>query len=206
MSSSTIATKMLNGAAFLHSVIEAFPYRIHTVLTDNGTAFADLPKNRSGISRQWGPNMFNGACLAHGIEHKTKPYHPWTNGQAERMNRTIKDATTKVFHSPDLESLKAHVLAFVAAYDFAKHLKALRWRTPIRHLCQSSAKEPSIFKLDPRHLIRDQTASLTSRCLTIEQSLWPRRWQLLPDLASRSASPPPRSTASSGTLCKFRPI
>ena len=45
-------TKMLNGAAFLHSVIEAFPYRIHTVLTDNGTAFADLPKNRSGISRQ----------------------------------------------------------------------------------------------------------------------------------------------------------
>ena len=26
-----------------------------------------------------------------------------------------KDATTKVFHYPDLESLKAHVLAFVAA-------------------------------------------------------------------------------------------
>ena len=47
-------TKMLNGAAFLHSVIEAFPYRIHTVLTDNGTAFADLPKNRSGISSSLG--------------------------------------------------------------------------------------------------------------------------------------------------------
>ena len=26
-------TKMLNGTAFLQSVIEAFPYRIHTVLT-----------------------------------------------------------------------------------------------------------------------------------------------------------------------------
>src|SRR5829696_5980376 len=61
-------TKMLNGAAFLQSVIEAFPYRIHTVLTDNGMAFADLPKNRSGISRQWGPNMFDRACLANGIE------------------------------------------------------------------------------------------------------------------------------------------
>ena len=38
------------------------------------------------------------------------------------MNRTIKDATVKVFHYEDLESLKAHVLAFVTAYNFAKHL------------------------------------------------------------------------------------
>ena len=29
------------------------------------------------------------------------------------MNRTIKDATVKVFHYEDLESLRAHVLAFV---------------------------------------------------------------------------------------------
>ena len=29
------------------------------------------------------------------------------------MNRTVKDATVKVFHYDDLESLKAHVLAFV---------------------------------------------------------------------------------------------
>ena len=65
-------TKMLNGAAFLQSVIEAFPYRIHTVLTDNGMAFADLPKNRSGISRQWWPNMFDRACLA---GHRAQAHH-----------------------------------------------------------------------------------------------------------------------------------
>src|SRR5919112_3037006 len=54
----------------------------------------------------------------------------WTNGRAERMNRTVKDATIKAFHYPDLEALRAHILAFVQAYNFAKHLKALRWRTP----------------------------------------------------------------------------
>lgn len=74
-------TKLLKGTEFLENVIEAFPYRIHTILTDNGIAFADLPKNRSGISRQWGPHMFDQVCMANGIEHKlTKPYHPWTNG------------------------------------------------------------------------------------------------------------------------------
>ena len=31
-------------AAFLQAVVEAVPYRIHTVLTDNGIQFADLPK------------------------------------------------------------------------------------------------------------------------------------------------------------------
>lgn len=29
----------------------AVPYRIHTVLTDNGIQFADLPKNRKGPAR-----------------------------------------------------------------------------------------------------------------------------------------------------------
>src|SRR5215212_4050291 len=87
-------------------VVEAFPYAIHTVLTDNGMAFADLPKNRSGPTRRYlGAHIFDRVCREHGIEHRlTKPYHPWTNGQAERMNRTVKDATIKVFHYPDLES------------------------------------------------------------------------------------------------------
>jgi hypothetical protein len=34
------ATKM-NGAAFLRAVVAVFPYAIHTVLTDNGMAFAE---------------------------------------------------------------------------------------------------------------------------------------------------------------------
>ena len=145
----------MNGADFLRAVVRAFPYRIHTVLTDNGMAFADLPKYRRGPSRTWlGPHIFDRVCIDNAIDHKlTKPYHPWTNGQAERMNRTIKEATIKAFHYPDLAALKAHVLAFVCTYNFAKHLKALRWRTPFQAIVDAWARDPAPFKIDPRHLI-----------------------------------------------------
>lgn len=151
------ANTKMNGAAFLREVVEVFPHRLHTVLTDNGMAFADLPKNRGRypeIGAIFGGHVFDRACDQHGIEHKlTKPYHPWTNGQAERMNRTVKEATVKAFHYPDLDALRAHVLAFVAAYNFAKHLKALRWRTPFQAICDAWKADSSIFKIDPRHLI-----------------------------------------------------
>ena len=151
------ANTKANGAAFLREVVEVFPYQIHTVLTDNGMAFADLPKNRGRhpeIEALFGGHIFDRVCREHGIEHRlTKPYHPWTNGQAERMNRTVKEATIKAFHYPDLEALQAHVLAFVTAYNFAKHLKALRWRTPFQAVCDAWKADPSAFKVDPRHLI-----------------------------------------------------
>ena len=147
----------MNGADFLLAVVSAFPYAIHTVLTDNGMAFADLPKNRGrypAVEAMFGGHIFDRVCKQHGIQHKlTKPYHPWTNGQAERMNRTVKDATVKAFHYPDLDSLKAHVLVFVSAYNFAKHLKAIRWKTPFEAVCHAWTTTPEIFKPNPRHLI-----------------------------------------------------
>ena len=143
----------MNGADFLRGVVSAFPYAIHTVLTDNRhaiprrdvseadreMAFADLPNNRGrslAMQAIFGGHISDRVCKRHGIQQKlTKPYHPWTNGQAERMNRTVKDATIKAFHYPDLDSLKAHVLAFASAYNFAKHLKAICWKTPFEAVC-----------------------------------------------------------------------
>jgi hypothetical protein len=58
-----------------------------------------------------------------------------------------------VFHYEDLETLKAHVLAFLAAYNFAKHLKALRWRTPFEAIRDAWTRDPSVFKINPHHLI-----------------------------------------------------
>jgi transposase-like protein len=39
---------MRAATAFLEALIEAIPYRIHTVLTDNGIQFADLPRTGRG--------------------------------------------------------------------------------------------------------------------------------------------------------------
>jgi hypothetical protein len=69
------------------------------------------------------------------------------------MNRTVKDATTKAFHYETTESLRAHVQAFLSAYNFAKHLKALRWRTPFQAICNAGKADPTRFKINPHHLI-----------------------------------------------------
>ena len=50
---------MMIGAAFLRSVIAAFPYAIHTVLTDNGISFADQPRSRSGPTARFRGHAFD---------------------------------------------------------------------------------------------------------------------------------------------------
>jgi transposase-like protein len=148
------AATMLAGAQFLRGVIAALPYRLHTVLTDNGIPFTDQPRNRSGPTAQYRLHAFDRICREHAIAHKlTKPYHPWTNGQAERMNRTVKVATVRAFHYETIDSLKAHLDAFITAYNFAKHLKSLRWRTPFQAICDAWTRDPEPFIINPHHLI-----------------------------------------------------
>jgi hypothetical protein len=52
-------------AAFLEALVGAVPYRIHTVLTDNRIQFADLPKNRGGLTARWHGHPFDRVCLRH---------------------------------------------------------------------------------------------------------------------------------------------
>jgi hypothetical protein len=71
------------------------------------------------------------------------------NGQVERMNRTIKDATVKRFYYETHDELRAHLADFETAYNFAKRLKTLKGLTPYEYICKAWTKEPERFTLNP---------------------------------------------------------
>ena len=149
-------------ADFLKALIEAVPYKVHTVLTDNGVLFT-TPGNRCSAAAEiklalqrgelFRAHPFEFACAKADLDHRlTKPKHPWTNGQVERMNRTLKEATVKRFYYETHEHLRQHLTDFVNAYNFARRLKTLKGLTPYEHICSLWTKEPQRFKLNPTHL------------------------------------------------------
>jgi len=135
---------------FLDSLVAAVPYKIEIILTDNGIQFADLPKNRSGPTALWRGHPFDRACQRHGIEHRlTKPNHPWTNGQVERMNRTLKEATVQRYYYDSHKQLRRHLDDFVIAYNFGRRLKTLKGLTPFEFICKTWTSQPERFNLNP---------------------------------------------------------
>ena len=106
----------------MEHLLTAVPYLIHAILTDNG------------------------------IEHRlTKPKHPWTNGQVERMNRTIKEATVKRFHHESHDQPRTHLADFTAAYNFARRLKTVSGFAPYEYIAKIWTSEPDRFIIDPIH-------------------------------------------------------
>ncbi len=97
-------------------------------------------------------HIFDRVCRGNGIAHRlTKINHPWTNGQVERMNRTIKEATVKRYHYDTHAKLEAHLDVFIAAYNYARRLKTLKGLTPFEYICKISTKELDRFIVDPSH-------------------------------------------------------
>jgi transposase InsO family protein len=146
---------------FLRALIAAVPYRVHTVLTDNGTHFTEPSGNgwtpdeiKQMLARKqlFRAHSFEIACAKNDVEHRlTKPRHPWTNGQVERMNRTIKEATVKRFHYTTHDQLRTHLADFVAAYNFGRRLKILRGLTPYEFVCKTWTEQPQRFTINPLH-------------------------------------------------------
>jgi transposase InsO family protein len=127
---------------FLRALIRAVPYKVHTVLTDHGIPFttpgntasaASLIKEALERGEPVWAHAFQYACAQNDIDHRlTKPKHPWTNGQVERMNRTLKEATVQRYYYETHDQLRQHLADFVSAYNFGRRLKTLKGLTPLR--------------------------------------------------------------------------
>ena len=139
-------TKMV-AAQFLRNLIEAVPYKIHTVLTDNGIQFTNRKQDKGAFE-----HIFSRVCKENQIDHRlTQVNHPWTNGQVERMNQTLKEATVRKYHYQSHQHLKEHLYNFLNAYNFAKRLKALKGLTPYEYTVKIWQNEPERFIINPLH-------------------------------------------------------
>lgn len=154
------ATRKVAGD-FLRKLVEIVPYKVHTVLTDNGAQFT-TPGNKYSMAKEikegWAKgemfrcHAFEGACARLDIDHRlTKPNHPWTNGQVERMNRTLKEATVRRYYYSTHDQLSEHLAAFVNAYNYAKRLKTLKGLTPHEYIAKCWTEEPNRFTINPSH-------------------------------------------------------
>ena len=83
-------------ARCLERFLAAFGYKVHTILTDNGSEFTDrfggaywYPQGKPPS----GNHPFDLVCKANAIAHRlTRPFHPQTNGMVERFNRRLAQA------------------------------------------------------------------------------------------------------------------
>ena len=149
---------------FLQHMLETVPYQVHTILSNHGIQFAGQPRNRNTIYSR--PMRFDMICEASGIEHRlTKPNHLWTNGQVERMNRTIKDqplgaSTTRTMTSYALTSPTSWLGIFIGAMPI--WIRNSRWRgttaVDIRTILISCPNHPAL-----EHWIADLWTLLRSQ-------------------------------------------
>ena len=159
-------------STFLVALIAAVPDKIHTVLTDNGVQFTFPPRYADGPTARYMTHMFDIRCQENGIEHRlTKVKHPWTNGQVERMNRTIKEATVKRYHYDSHRQLETHLTDFISAYNFARRLKTLKGLTPYEYICKTWTKEPERFNLNPIHQMPGLLSSAANRVAVAQRRL-----------------------------------
>lgn len=142
MAASSGACLQRKAARTVGSVAETHPFR-----RCYGIQFTNQVRHKYAFH-----HIFDRVCDENDIEHRlTKLKHPWTNGQVERMNRTIKDATVKRFHYDDHAQLKKHLADFIVAYNFGRRLKTLKGLTPYEFICKRWTTEPQRFTINPIH-------------------------------------------------------
>lgn len=140
--------------------IEGLP---KTIVTDNGPQFVS--------------NDFETFCNKHGIQHVTSPpYHPSSNGEAERFVQSFKKSVEK--NCLDEMTLKDSVRLSLATYRSIPH-PSLNWKTPAEVLhgrqprCLLSLINPLS---NPSHSNTENNDTVNSSKFTVDSLVYARNY------------------------------
>ena len=130
--------------SFLNAVAKAAPFKIQTLLTDNGKEFTDRLFGQRARAAS-GEHEFDALCQALGIEHRlTKPKTPQTNGMVERFNGRLAQVL-RSHHFNSAEDLAQTLHRYVWLYNQHLPQKALGHETPIQALKRWQHSHPHLF-------------------------------------------------------------
>lgn len=132
---------------FLKKCLAFFPFKIRTILTDNGREFTLRGfRNRYGTSKR--KHVFTAHCEQEQIDHRTtKVKHPWTNGQVERINGLLEEKTIKRYHYRNHQELYVHLKQQETHWNYFKRHKILQLKTIPQILKGWYEKKPEIFRV-----------------------------------------------------------
>lgn len=123
-----------SAAISLDEALIMMPFDIAMMYSDNGKEFK---------------RAFRELCVRKGIAQRfTKPYHPQTNGKAERAIKTIKTELLKGRPHTTREERRRHLYAFVRHYNQVRPHQGLGNVSPIAYLesyiaqVKKEAKDP----------------------------------------------------------------
>ena len=136
--------------SFLNAVHKACPFKIKTLLTDNGKEFTDRLFGRRA-TRPSGQHEFDSLCKSLGIEHRlTKPRSPQTNGMVERFNGRLEQVL-RSHHFSSADDLQSTLHRFVWLYNHQLPQKALNHEPPVQALKRWQNSHPHLFSKSVRN-------------------------------------------------------
>ena len=109
-----------SAAICLDEALIMMPFAIKTMYSDNGKEFK---------------GAFRDLCRAHSLSQRfTQPYHPQTNGKAERVIKTIKQELLCGHSHTNREERRRHLYAFVRHYNQVRPHQSLGNISPLTYL------------------------------------------------------------------------
>jgi transposase InsO family protein len=113
-----------SASLFMENTLLRLPFTVECHYSDNG-----------GEYKGGQDHVFRALCTRFGIEQRfTKPYHPWTNGKAERVIRTLLTEWLRPQHFTSYDERRTALYQFVDYYNHQRPHMGINNLTPFQRL------------------------------------------------------------------------